>query len=52
MPTRTDILAPEIVELIRTEYPDFEPCAYLNGSEKPDSFKWLLAGRLGTKQNI
>ncbi len=52
VPSRTDIKAPEIVELIKTEYPDFEPCAYLNGSEKPDSFKWLLAGRLGTKQKI
>lgn len=47
--TRSDIKAPEIVELIRTEYPDFEPCAYLNGSEKPDTFKWLLTGRLGRK---
>jgi MoaA/NifB/PqqE/SkfB family radical SAM enzyme len=45
--TRADIKAPEIVELIRTEYPDFDPCAYLNGSEKPDTFKWLLTGRLG-----
>jgi len=52
VPTRTDIKAPEIIEIIKTEYPDFEPCAYLNGSEKPDSFKWLLAGRLGTKQKI
>jgi organic radical activating enzyme len=52
VPTRTDIKAPEIVELIKTEYPDFEPCAYLNGSEQLDSFKWLLTGRLGTKQKI
>lgn len=50
--TRADIKAPEVVELIRTEYPDFDPCAYLNGSEKPDSFKWLLTGRLGTKKKI
>ena len=49
---RTDIQAEEIVELIRTEYPDFDSCAYLNGSEKPDSFKWLLNGRLGTKEKI
>lgn len=49
---RTDIKAEEIVELIRTEYPDFDPCAYLNGSEKPDSYKWLLTGRLGTKNKI
>lgn len=50
--SRADLKAPEIVEIIRTEYPDFDPCAYLNGSEKPDSFKWLLTGRLGTKKKI
>lgn len=50
---RTDIKAQEIVELIRKEVdPDFDPCAYLNGSEKPDSFKWLLTGRLGRKNKI
>jgi len=49
---RTDLKAEEIVELIREEYPDFDPCAYLNGSEKVDSFKWLLTGRLGTKKKI
>jgi|SRR5690554_937568 len=50
---RTDIKAEEIVELIRKEVdPEFDPCAYLNGSEKPDSFKWLLTGRLGTREKI
>ena len=49
---RPDILSNDIVEVIRTKYPDFEPCAYLNGTEKPDSFKWLLSGRVGTKKNI
>lgn len=50
--SRADLKAPEIVDIIRKDYPDFDPCAYLNGSEKPDSFKWLLTGRLGTKQKI
>jgi MoaA/NifB/PqqE/SkfB family radical SAM enzyme len=50
--SRADLKAPEIVEIIRSEYPDFDPCGYLNGSEKPDSFKWLLTGRLGTKEKI
>ncbi|HSD63216.1 MAG TPA: radical SAM protein [Ignavibacteriaceae bacterium] len=49
---RTDIKAEEIVEIIRNDYPDFDPCAYLNGSEKPDSFKWLLTGRLGRTNKI
>ncbi|WP_290664932.1 radical SAM protein [Ignavibacterium sp.] len=50
--SRADLKAPEIIEIIRNNYPDFDPCAYLNGSEKPDSFKWLLTGRLGTKEKI
>jgi hypothetical protein len=50
---RTDIKAEEVVELLRSEYsPDFDPCAYLNGSEKPDSFKWLLTGRYGRPNKI
>ncbi|MDP4115084.1 MAG: radical SAM protein [Bacteroidota bacterium] len=49
---RTDILADEVVGLIRQDNPDFNPCGYLNGSEKVDSFKWLLTGRLGTKDRI
>ena len=49
---RLDILSNDIVEVIRTRYPDFEPCAYLNGTEKVNSFKWLLTGRIGTKENI
>jgi len=52
VPERDDIKADEIVELIRTEYPDYDCCGYLNGSQKPDSFKWLLGGRLGTKGKI
>jgi hypothetical protein len=49
---RLDILSNDIVEIIRTKYPDFEPCAYLNGTEKANSFKWLLSGRIGTKKAI
>ena len=49
---RIDIDAPEVVAKIRERFPDFEPCAYLNGTEKPDSFKWLLTNRLGTRKRI
>ncbi len=52
VPDRTDIKADEIIEIFRTVYPDFDPCAYLNGSEKVDSFKWLLSGRIGSKKKI
>ncbi|MFQ5824815.1 MAG: radical SAM protein [bacterium] len=49
---KVDILSNDIYELIKNRYPDFDSAAYLNGTEKPDSFKWLLSGRIGTKHRI
>ena len=49
---RIDIKSTDVVAKIRERFPDFQPAAYLNGTEQPDSFKWLLSGRLGTKGKI
>ncbi len=49
---RVDLQAPELVAEIRKRHPDFRPCAYLNGTEKPDSYKWLLSARLGTTERV
>ncbi len=49
---RIDIKSTDILKVIRTRFPDFWPSAYLNGTEQPDSFKWLLTGRLGTRERI
>ena len=49
---RIPIMSTDIVDAIRTRYPDFQPCAYLNGTERPDHFKWLLTTRFGTKEKI
>lgn len=49
---KISIMSTDIVEMIRTRYPDFQPCAYLNGTERPDHFKWLLTMRIGTKDRI
>lgn len=49
---RIDITANEVVDEIRKSYNDFDCCAYLNGSNDPASFKWLLSGRLGTRDKI
>ena len=43
----TDLLAE-----VRKVLPDFQPCAYLNGTVRADSFKWLLTERVGTKREI
>ena len=47
-----DITANEVVDLIRKDNPDFDPCAYLNGSQDPSSFKWLLTGRMANKKKV
>jgi hypothetical protein len=49
---RTDLKAPEVVARIQERDPDFSPSAYLNGSETPDSFKWLLTGRIGAPGRV
>jgi hypothetical protein len=49
---KTGIMSTDIVDTLRTRYPDFQPCAYLNGTERPDHFKWLLTMRMGTKEKI
>ena len=49
---RVDIKTPEVVDEIRKTEPDFMPCAYLNGTISPDSYKWLLTGRIGNKHQI
>lgn len=49
---KVDLKSPEVVAAIHKRFPDFTPCAYLNGTEKPDSYKWLLTGRIGTKEKM
>ncbi len=49
---KISIMSTDIVEKIRTKYPDFMPSAYLNSTERPDHFKWLLTMRMGTKDRI
>lgn len=46
------LAAPDVVAEIRKRFPEFAPCAYLNGTEKPDSFKWLLTGRIGSRGKV
>lgn len=49
---RTDVSSPELVNLIRETNPGFMPSAFLNGTERPDTYKWLLTGRLLNKHQV
>ncbi len=49
---RLDVTSREVVAKIRERFPDFAPAAYLGGTEKADSLKWLLTGRIGRPGRI
>ncbi|MGA2622876.1 MAG: radical SAM protein [Bacteroidota bacterium] len=49
---KVDLKSTDVVVEIRKRFPEFTPCAYLNGTEKADYFKWLLTGRVGTNGKI
>ncbi len=51
-PRKTDISAHDVVERLRRADPLYEPCGYLNGTIDPQSFKWLVALRVGTPKRI
>ncbi len=46
------IQSTDILNVIRSRFPDFTPCAYLNGTERPNSLKWLLTIRAGMPGRI
>lgn len=47
-----ELLSTDILAKVRERFPEFTPAAYLNGTVKADSFKWLLTERTGTKKKI
>ncbi|HKI77357.1 MAG TPA: radical SAM protein [Ignavibacteriaceae bacterium] len=49
---KVDILSTDVLAKVREKFPDFTPCSYLNGTEKADSYKWLLTERVGSKNKI
>jgi len=44
------LVAKQVVAKLREVDPDFEPCAYLGGTEDPLATKWLLASRLASTE--
>ncbi|MCM2279848.1 MAG: radical SAM protein [Oligoflexia bacterium] len=42
--------ASDVIKQIRKVEPGYEPSAYLNGTEDPESTKWLIATRVGNER--
>ncbi|MCZ7602720.1 MAG: radical SAM protein [Melioribacteraceae bacterium] len=49
---KVDIKSTDMLKIAREKFPEFTPAAYLNGTEQPDSFKWLLTNRIGNNHKI
>jgi hypothetical protein len=46
------VTSPEVYELIKQNYPDYEASGYLGGSILHDSYKWLIGASIGSKHGI
>lgn len=47
-----EIKSTDVLQKIRESAPDFQPAAYLNGTDQADSFKWLYTARIGDRDSI
>jgi len=47
-----ELQSTDLLRVVRETFPDFAPCAYLNGTARPDTYKWMLTERVGTSREI
>ncbi len=46
------LTTPEVLARVQAELPDFRPAAFLGGTRDPDSLKWTLVCRVGSRRAI
>jgi pyruvate-formate lyase-activating enzyme len=46
------ITGPEVYQMIKDNFPEYEASGYLGGSIKHDSYKWLIAAMVGSKHKM
>jgi len=46
------ITAPEVHDLIKEHFPEYEASGYLGGSIRHDSYKWLIGAMVGSKHQM
>jgi hypothetical protein len=51
-PAETTITAEDMFEEIAARHPDFEAAAFLNGSSKVDSLKYLIGVQVGSRRGV
>ena len=48
----TFVTSPDVYQIIKSDFPMYEPCGYLGGTERHDSFKWLAGAMIGSKHRM
>jgi len=46
------VTAPEVYQIIKDAYAEYEPSGYLGGSIRHDSYKWLAGACIGSKKRM
>ena len=46
------ITAPDVYQILKENFPEYEPAGYLGGSVRHDSYKWLIGAMLGGKHRM
>lgn len=46
------VTSPEVYQLIKDHYPEYEASGYLGGSVRHDSYKWLIGAMVGSKHKM
>ncbi len=46
------ITAPEVYQIIKDNFPEYEASGYLGGSIRHDSYKWLIGAMVGSKRTM
>lgn len=50
--TEKFVNGPEVYDIIKKNFPDYEAAGYLGGSIRHDSYKWLIAAMVGSKHQM
>jgi hypothetical protein len=48
----TFVTSPEVYQLIKDNFPEYDAACYLGGTLRHDSFKWLAGAQIGSKRKI
>jgi hypothetical protein len=46
------VTSPEVYQIIKDNFPEYEPAGYLGGTMRHDSFKWLAGAMIGSKNGL